>query len=80
MADKDEALWKRRFALFMAARLFGLAVFLAGVAIAFSDLVREGGWPLVGGLLAIMGALDAVFSPKLLKKYWAEEDRRREGR
>lgn len=80
MADNDEALWKRRFALFMAARLFGLTVFLAGVAIAFSDLVREGGWPLVGGLLAIMGALDAVFSPKLLKKYWAEEDRRREGR
>ena len=80
MADMDEALWKRRFAVFMAARLFGLAMFLAGIAIAFSDLVREGGWPLVGGLLAIMGALDAVFSPKLLKKYWAEEDRRREGR
>lgn len=76
----DEALWKRRFLIFMAARLFGLAVFLLGVAIAFSDLVRGGGWPLVGGLLAIVGAIDAVFAPKLLKKLWADEDRRREGR
>ena len=71
----DDAVWKRRFHIFMAARLFGLAVFLLGVAIAFSDLVREGGWPLVGGIVAIMGALDAVFSPKLLKKAWEQQDR-----
>lgn len=74
----DDALWKRRFHLFMLARLFGLAMFLLGVAIAFSDLVREGGWPLVGGLLAIMGALDAVFSPRLLKTMWEQEDRERQ--
>lgn len=73
----DEALWKRRFAIFMAARLFGLAIFLLGVAIAFSDLLREGGWPLVGGILAIMGAIDSVFSPRLLKRLWEREDRER---
>ncbi len=69
MAD-DEALWRRRFLIFMLVRLFGLAVFFLGVAIAFSDLVREGGWPAVGGIIAIMGAIDAVFAPRMLKKVW----------
>lgn len=71
----DEALWRRRFHMFMAARLFGVGVFILGVAIAFSDLVREGGWPLLGGVLAIMGAIDAVFAPRLLKKLWEREER-----
>lgn len=71
----DETLWKQRFQIFMAARLFGLAVFFAGVAIAFTDLLRDGGWPLLGGILAIFGAIDAVFAPRLLKKHWEDEDR-----
>ena len=72
----DEAIWRRRFLIFMLARLFGLATFFAGIAIAYSDLVREGGWPALGAILAIMGAIDAVFAPKLLKKHWDQEDRR----
>ena len=69
----DEALWKRRFLMFMLARLFGLATFLLGVAIAYTDLLRPGGWPAVGAILAIMGVLDAVFAPKLMKKAWERE-------
>ena len=72
----DEAVWKRRFLIFMLARLFGLLTFLAGIAIAYSDLVREGGWPALGAIIAIMGVIDAVFAPKLLKKHWDQEDRR----
>ena len=72
----DEAMWRRRFLIFMLARLFGVVTFLAGIAIAYSDLVREGGWPALGAILAIMGAIDAVFAPKLLKKHWDQEDRR----
>jgi len=72
----DEEVWKRRFLIFTLARLFGLAMILLGVAIAYTDLLREGGWPLVGMIVAIMGAIDALFSPRLLKKMWAEEDRR----
>jgi uncharacterized membrane protein YadS len=71
----EDTLWKRRFLLFTAARLFGLGVFLLGVAIAFSDLVRPGGAPLLGGLLAISGALDAVLAPRLLKKFWTSSER-----
>ena len=72
----DEELWRRRFMIFMLVRLFGVVTFLAGIAIAYSDLVREGGWPALGAILAIIGVIDAVFAPKLLKKHWDAEDRR----
>lgn len=69
----DELLWKRRFLAFMLVRLIGLAMFFAGVAIGFTDVVRPGGWPAIGAVLAILGALDAVLAPKLLKKAWERE-------
>lgn len=74
MADTD--IWKRRFMLFTAARIFGLLTLLAGVAIMFSDLLRPGGWPVVGGILMIVGLIDAVVAPLLLKKHWAEQDKK----
>ena len=67
--------WRKRFQLFTLVRLFGLGTFLLGIAIAYSDLVRPGGWPLVGGLLAVMGAIDAVFAPRLLRTLWQQRDR-----
>ncbi|HET7707964.1 MAG TPA: hypothetical protein VFK50_00350 [Sphingomicrobium sp.] len=73
MADED--VWKKRFMVFTLARLFGLAMVLLGGTILFTDLVREGGWPLLGGLFIVMGVIDAVFSPRLLKKVWEEQDR-----
>lgn len=75
MTPADEQLWKRRFLLFTVVRLFGIGVFLLGVAIAFGDLLRDGGWPLLGTIIAIMGVLDAVFAPRLLKKVWEQQDR-----
>lgn len=70
----DEAVWKKRFAMFMLARLFGLLTFLAGVAITYSDVFRPGGWPMVGSLLIVVGLIDAVFAPKLMKKHWDRAD------
>jgi len=70
----DEATWKRRFYLYMGARLFGLATFFAGMAIALTDIVREGGWPVVGAIVMVMGLVDAVAAPKLLKKHWQQVD------
>ena len=69
----DEAEWKRRFLIFMLVRIAGVAIFLLGVAIIYSDLIREGGWPQLGAVIAIMGVIDAVFSPRLLKKVWEKE-------
>ena len=70
----DEAIWRRRFYLYMGARLFGLATFLAGIAIMFTDILREGGWPVVGAIIMVMGLADAVIAPRLLRKQWDKED------
>jgi hypothetical protein len=66
----DEEIWKKRFQTFTLVRLFGVATFLFGVAVAFTGIVRDGGWPLLGGLLAVGGVLDAVLAPRLLKRHW----------
>jgi hypothetical protein len=65
MTDEEA---KKQFLIFTALRLAGLALFLAGIAIAFSDWVRPGGWPLLGGILAVTGAIEAVISPRLVKR------------
>ena len=70
----DEQTAKRRFLIYMAARGAGLAIFFLGIAIAYTDLVREGGWPQVGAIVAIAGAIDAVFTPRILKRAWDRED------
>lgn len=75
MTQPNDDVWRRRFQIFMLVRVFGVATFLLGIAIAFSDFVRPGGWPLVGGLISIAGAIDAVFAPRMLKKLWAEQDK-----
>jgi len=71
----DEEVWKKRFFIFTAVRVAGLLVFLLGLVIAFSDLVRPGGWKLVGGILVICGVIDAVFAPRILKRSWDQADR-----
>ena len=71
----DDELWRKRFRKFLAIRLVGLATFLAGIAVAFTDFVQPGGQKLVGGLLAVMGALDAVIAPRVLKRGWEKQDK-----
>jgi hypothetical protein len=75
MSENDDAKWRRRLLAYSAVRAGGLAIFFLGVAIAYFDVLREGGWPQVGAIIAIMGAIDALFAPRLLKKLWDEQDR-----
>ena len=72
----DDKLWRTRFLVYSAVRLGGLAIFVLGIAVAYSNLVRAGGWPQLGAIIAILGAIDAVFAPRLLKKAWDEQDQR----
>lgn len=58
----------KRFKLFAVVRLFGVGLFLLGTAIAFTDLLKPGGWPLVGGVVAITGVLDAVFASRVVRR------------
>ena len=69
----DEAEWKKRFLVFSILRIAGLALFLLGIGIAFTGLLKPGGWPLLGGILAIVGALEAVLIGRILKKAWRDK-------
>lgn len=71
---RDEELWRKRFQIFAAVRLFGVLTFLLGLAIAFSDLVRPGGWKFLGAILVIIGVIDAVIAPRILKRGWERLD------
>ena len=72
--DDDTA--RRRLLLYSLVRLGGILIFFLGIAIIYTDLVRPGGWPQVGAIVAIMGAIDSMFAPLLLKRAWDERDRR----
>jgi membrane protein implicated in regulation of membrane protease activity len=65
---------KRQFIIFAILRVGGLILFLLGIAIAFTDLLRPGGWKLLGGILVIVGAIEAVISPRLVKRSMARPD------
>ena len=71
----DDAIWKKRLAIYSLVRLGGLAIFFLGLAIMYTNLLRQGGWPQVGAIMAIMGAIDALFAPRLLKREWDRQDR-----
>lgn len=71
----DETKARNRLLMYSVMRLSGLAIFFMGVAIIFTDWLRPGGWPQVGAVVAILGAIDALLAPRLMKKAWDEQDR-----
>jgi len=73
----DDALWQKRLLLYSLVRFIGLGIFFLGLAIIYTNLIRRGGAPQVGAVVAILGALDALFAPRLLKRSWDEKDRER---
>ena len=71
--DEDTA--RRRLLLYTLVRFGGLLIFFLGLAIVYTDLLRPGGWPQVGAIVAMMGVIDAMFAPLLLKRAWDDRDR-----
>ena len=71
----DDETARKRLLLYSLARAGGLAIFFLGIAIIYTDLARPGGWPQLGAIVAIMGVIDALFAPRLLKRAWDEQDR-----
>ena len=71
----DDAIWRKRLAIYSLVRLVGLAIFFLGIVIMYTGLLRPGGWPQVGAVVAILGAFDALFAPRLLKREWDRQDR-----
>jgi membrane protein implicated in regulation of membrane protease activity len=70
--DEDTA--RRRLLLYSLVRFGGVAIFFLGLAIIYTGLLRPGGWPQLGAIVAILGALDALFAPHLLKRAWDRQD------
>lgn len=64
----DEEQAKRQFLIFAMLRISGVAMVIAGVFIAFTDVLRTGGWPVPGFILVIAGVIDAVIAPRLVKR------------
>jgi hypothetical protein len=71
----DDAKARNRLLAYSAVRFGGLAIFLLGIAIIYTNLLRPGGWPQIGAIVAIMGVIDAMLAPRLLKKAWDAQDR-----
>ena len=71
---RDESLWKRRFRTFAAIRLVGVATLFLGIAIAYTGLIRPGGWPAGGAIMVITGLIVAMVAPRILKRQWERED------
>ena len=70
----DDNVWRTRLLLYSLVRFGGLAIFFLGLAIMYTNLLRQGGWPQVGAIVAILGAIDALFAPRILKKLWDRQD------
>jgi membrane protein implicated in regulation of membrane protease activity len=73
----DEARSQKRLLAYSALRLGGLAIFLLGIAIMYTDLLRPGGWPQAGAIVVIIGVIDALLAPRLLKRAWDRQDQER---
>ena len=74
----DDAQARNRLLAYTLVRFGGLAIFFLGMAIIYTNLLRPGGWPQVGAVVAILGVIDAFFAPRLLKRAWDEQDHRQE--
>ncbi len=74
----DDDVYRKRLLLYSLVRLLGVAIFLFGVAIAYTGLIRPGGYPQLGAIVAIFGVLDAFIAPRLLKRSWDRRDKPRE--
>jgi len=70
----DEALWRGRLLIYSLVRFGGVAIFFLGLVIMYTKLVRSGGWPQLGAIVAILGAIDALFAPRLMKREWDRRD------
>ena len=66
---------RNRLLAYTAVRFAGLAIFFLGIAVMYTNLLRPGGWPQVGAIIVILGVIDAVLAPRVLKKAWDRQDR-----
>ena len=70
----DDNTARNRLLVYSLVRFGGLAIFFFGIAIMYTNVLRPGGWPQIGAIVAILGVVDAMLAPRLLKKAWDQQD------
>ena len=71
----DDNTARNRLLIYSLVRFGGAAIFFFGIAIMYTNVLRPGGWPQIGAIVAILGVVDAMLAPRLLKRAWDEQDR-----
>ena len=74
----DDDVARQRLLVYTIARFGGVASVFLGIAIMYTNLVRPGGWPQVGAIIAIGGVIEAMFIPRLIKRAWDKQDESQE--
>ena len=74
MSVDDDIRARNRLLIYTVARMGGLAIFFLGIAIVYTNLVKPGGSPQLGAIIAILGVIDAMFAPRVLKMVWDRKD------
>jgi len=74
MREENDDLWRKRLLIYTLVRFSGLLIFFLGVAIIYTGLVRPGGAPQLGAVVAIGGVIDSFFAPRLLKRVWDRKE------
>lgn len=69
--SEDEA--KKRFALFALVRLSAVALVMFGIAVALTGLMRPGGWPVPGIAIGLVGLVEALVLPLVLRRAWDKQ-------
>jgi hypothetical protein len=70
----DDQRARNRLLIYTLLRGGGIVIFLFGVAIIYTNVVRPGGWPQLGAIVAILGVIDAMVMPLLIKRSWDKRD------
>ncbi len=74
MTPEDrERLFKSRFQTLQLCRFTGLIVIIIGLWIAFGDILREGGWRVLGIPIFLLGAFELLWLPIILARYWKKQ-------
>ena len=63
-----------RFFALSAARFAGVGLVMLGMAIWLGDLLRPGGWPVMGIPLFLFGVAGTLLLPKYLARRWRTPD------
>lgn len=70
----EEEKWANRAGAVRWMQIGGLIIALVGLLMARGGAITEEPWPVIGGILVVAGLLDAVLSPKIMKRIFEAED------